>query len=407
MSPRDRQGLAGRTVRLDKRSYTPAVTARKLAELFAGAGALLVASAASAAPAPTFHQTAETARAASQAAQAAAEAADEAADAELSPPPSKDPADPLQKARDGIVVLERAGKPLGIGSVLQNDGRILTALSSLGHGNDLDARFADGSVSRVRVGHSDRGWDLALLIPQNSRWKKGLKASRKSATSAGTQLRAFSMIGTKDLALSRTIVKGKSTLLGGDSELLRDALDLASRIKPSELGTPVLDDQGDVVAVIARACAPVKNGPCSMVPYGVPVTAVKAFLRTVPESAMPPAPWLGLQGVADDVGPVRGVRVLGVHPQSPAAAAGMKGGSDKSTADVVVAVDGVPVGTPEALAQTINQHSVGDTVELLLFGGGKFRRITLGLRSAPDSAAPKAKLAPPAKARVAPKERAR
>jgi serine protease Do len=406
MSPRDPKSLAGRTVRVDKRSYTPPVTARKLAELFAGAGALLVASAASAAPAPTFLQTSDTARAASQAAQAAADAADEIADADLDAPPAKDKSDPLQKARDGIVVLERGGKALGMGSVLAGDGRILTALSSLGHGNDVDARFADGSVSRVRVGHSDRGWDLALLIPQNSRWRKGLKASRKSATAAGTQLRSFSMIGAKDVALSRTIVKGKSTLLGGDSELLRDALDLASRVKPSELGTPVLDEKGDVVAVIARACAPVKNGPCSMVPFGVPISAVKAFLRTVPENAVPPAPWLGLQGVADVVGPVRGVRVLGVHPQSPAAAAGMKGGSDKSSADVVVAVDGIPVTTPEALAETINQRSVGESVELLLFGGGKFRRVTLGLRPAPD-ATPKAKAAPAPKARVAPKPRSR
>jgi serine protease Do len=299
-------------------------------------------------------------------------------------------------------VLERAGKALGVGTVLAGDGRILTALSALGpHGNNLDARFADGSVSRVRVGHTDRGWDLALLIPQNSRWKKGLKASRKAATSAGTQLRSFNMIGAKDLALSRTIIKGKSTLLGGDSELLRDALDLASRFKSTELGTPVLDDKGEVVAVIARACAPAKNdAPCSLVPYGVPVSAVKAFLRTVPDNAVPPAPWLGIQGVADDVGPVRGVRVLGVHPQSPAAAAGMKGSNDKARADVVVAMDGVPVTSPESLAETINQRSVGDSVELLLFGGGKFRRVTLGLRPAPDGAPAKAKAL---KARIAPK----
>ena len=40
---------------------------------------------------------------------------------------------------------------------------------------------------------------------------------------------------------------------------------------------------------------------------------------------------------------------------------------------VVVAVDGLPVQTPEMLAANVNQHGVGDSVELLVFGNGRFR----------------------------------
>ncbi len=349
----------------------------------------------------------DAARAAAQAAQAAQDAADQVG-AESLPEDAipKDPESLLQKAREGIVLLERAGKVIGVGSVLSGDGRILTALSSLGHGNNIDARFADGSVSQVKMGHSDRVWDLALLVPQNARWKKGLKASRIAATKAGSQLRTFSTVGAKEVAPARTIIKGRTTLVGGDSELLQDALELASRFKNTDVGSPIIDDNGDVVGLVARACAPVPNQPCTQVPYGVPVSAVKAFLRTVPASAVPPAPWLGIQGVADDVGPVRGVRVVGVHPKSPAAAAGLRGGADKAAADVVFAVDGTPVGTPEALAEAINQHAVGDSVQLLLFGGGKFRQVSLALRSAPDARSKPKQVAPaapaPAVAPVAP-----
>jgi serine protease Do len=183
---------------------------------------------------------------------------------------------PLVRAREGVVLLERAGKVLGIGSVLAGDGRIITALSTLGHGNNIDARFADGSVSQVRMGHTDRAWDLALLVPQNARWKKGLRASRVDPAKAGTNLRAFSLLNNKEFAPARALVKGKSTLVGGDSELLHDALELVTRFKNTDLGSPILDDQGDVVAVLARACAPVANQPCARVPFGVPVSAVKA-----------------------------------------------------------------------------------------------------------------------------------
>lgn len=326
---------------------------------------------------------AKTARAVGQTARQVANAADEVADAQN---PAPDAAEgPFERARQGVVVLERGGKVIGVGSVLDGDGRILTALSALSHGNAIDARYADGSVARVKVGHSDRAWDLALLVPQNSRWRKGLKASRKEALAAGTNLRAFGLVGEKALAVTRTIVKGQSTLLGGDSELLRDAIELASQFKPTEIGTPIVNDAGEVVAIVARACAPSSGPNCIPLPFGVPVSAVKAFLRTVPANAVPPAPWLGIQGIAEDAGPVRGVRVSSIHPKSPAAAAGLKAGASAADADVVVAVNGLPVSTPEALSDAINRHAVGDSVELLLFGTGKFRQVSLVLRAAPEA----------------------
>jgi serine protease Do len=377
-------------VRLSNRSYTPPVTVRRLLSLAGGAACVLgligVSASASAQGASNKGkaQKAEAARNVGQAARALAQAADEVADTEFDAP-APPPESAVDRARQGLVLLERVGKPVGVGTVLAGDGRVLTALSPLGHGNDIDARYADGSVSRLKVGHTDRAWDLALLLPQNGRWKQGLRASKKSATDAGSALRTFSVMGQKALAPSRTIVKGTKTLLGGDNELLPDALEMASRFKTVDIGSPILDESGDVVGMIARACAPVPDQPCSSVPFGVPVSAIKAFLRTVPAHAVPPAPWLGIQGVADDTGAARGVRVLGVHPQSPAAAAGLRGGADKAKADLVVAVDGAPVTTPEALAQVINARAVGDNVQLLLFGGGKFRQVSLTLLASPDS----------------------
>ncbi|MBN2196623.1 MAG: serine protease [Polyangiaceae bacterium] len=364
------------------RSYTAGVMLRRL---IGAAGVAAIAAVATSAfadpprPAQSATSNADATRAANQAARAIAAATDPAVDGEVAPDQNENP---LDRARMGVVVLERNGKPVGVGAVLRGDGRVLTALSPLGNGNDVDARFADGSVSRVRVGHTDRAWDLALLVPQNGRWQDGLKASRRSATGEGSNLRAFSLAGSK-LVLTRTIVKGERSLVGGDSEVLRDALEMASRFKDSDVGSPIVDSNGDVVAVVARACAPAPDGSCVTVPYGVPVSAIKAFLRTAPASAVPPAPWLGIQGVAKDTGVVRGVEVLSVHPQSPAAAAGLKGTEGTTKGDLVVAVDGRPVITPEVLATEVNGRAVGASVNVLLFGDGKFRQVTLTLRPTP------------------------
>ena len=293
----------------------------------------------------------------------------------------------VDAARKGIVIIERAGEPISVGTVLADDGRILTALSPLTHGNNLDARFSDGSIMRLRVGHTDRAWDLALLVPQNGRWQHGLKPSKSDPTRAGSALRGFTPIGEdqKSVAPARVIVKGFQTLVGGDSELLRDAVELQGRFRQQDLGTPIIDDAGEVVAVVARACEPQKNEECKSVPYGVPVSAIKAFLRTVPPSALPPAPWLGIQAVADDAGPVKGVRVHGSHPQGPAGAAGLQSGSNAERADLIVAVDGSPVTSTRELSEEIDRRAVGDTVNLLVFGNGQYRTVTLTLRPAPGT----------------------
>lgn len=391
--------------------YTRSVNTRRRFVFVGGTMAALLATGSASAQQQNPNQLpAQAAQAAGQAAQTAADLAAQIADGQL--PGSRDktgPKNAVDDARQGVVLIERKGKVLGVGSVLNGDGRILTALSPLSHGNNLDARFADGSVMRLKVGHTDRAWDLALLIPQNGRWKKGLKASKLEATKAGSALRAFTPVGKKDVAPARVIVSGLQTLQGGDSELLRDAISFGSRFKSLDLGTPIVDSKGHVVAMVAQACAPIPGqDTCKRIPYGVPTSAIKAFLRTVPAHAVAPAPWLGIQGVADEVGPVKGVRVLSVHPKSPAAAAGLAGSNDKSKADVVVAVNGAPVVSPEALSRVINQKSVGDSVSLLLFGNGKFRQVSLGLTAAPGTkvARKKKAAADPAVWKQAPPEKA-
>ena len=50
---------------------------------------------------------------------------------------------------------------------------------------------------------------------------------------------------------------------------------------------------------------------------------------------------------------------------------------------MIVAVDGVPVSTPEKLAETIGQHAVGEVVKVLVLEGEKLREIAITLKAAP------------------------
>ena len=65
---------------------------------------------------------------------------------------------------------------------------------------------------------------------------------------------------------------------------------------------------------------------------------------------------LGVEVVG--TGSPRGVPVSGVQPQSPADQAGIAAG------DVITAIDGNSVTSPDALRQTIQRHKVGDQVRV-------------------------------------------
>jgi S1-C subfamily serine protease len=127
-----------------------------------------------------------------------------------------------------------------------------------------------------------------------------------------------------------------------------------------------------------KAAAPAPA--CTPITIAAPVYALRGFLISTPATAIIPSPWLGLGGAPSDSGNVKGVKVVGVAPGSPAEKAGLKAGD---AGDVVVAVDGQSVETPEQLAEVIAKRAIGQTVKFLVFSGGKFRDVPVILRPAP------------------------
>ena len=280
-------------------------------------------------------------------------------------------------------MLERGGKVLGVGTILNSDGRILTALSTLGDARSVEVRYADGSRAPARLGHADRGRDLALVVPQTSWHKQGLKAAQGAPSGA---LRAFTGGPTGAAPGARVSLKGPGDFRGLDGKPLKEAVELATPLDPGSAGTPLVDDTGDVTALVTRACRPTTSPACVPIAVALPVTVVREFLRVTPASAMLPVPHIGVKGIAEDTGSVRGVRVTILAPGGPAAAAGLRVGKDLASSDVLVAIDGLPIITPEALRTTVGEHSVGDVLDLLIFGNGRFRHVTVVVAAAPANA---------------------
>lgn len=302
---------------------------------------------------------------------------------------------PEDSARRGVVQVEQGGRPVAIGAVLARDGRVLTSLSALGTLTEPEIRYADGTVVKAKIGHKDKGWDLALLLPQAGRWLDGLVPT--DADPASVELTAFLPAKTGKLAQSAVGYKGRVDAKSKEGDALRSVLDLDLKGSPAVPGAPLVDASGKVVGLLVRACkdAPAqeakadakadkpeaKSTPpaCTPVTVAAPVYALRSFLVKTPETAVLPSPWLGLGGAPTEAGNVRGVRVVGVAAGSPAEKAGLKAGD---APDTIVAVDGAPVETPEQLADIIAKRAIGQTVKLLVYSAGKFRDVPVTLRAA-------------------------
>lgn len=280
-----------------------------------------------------------------------------------------------EKVRKGVVGVELGGRTVAIGTVLGTDGRILTALSSLGAATDFDVRYADGHTAKAKLAHKDVGSDLGLLVPQVGKWIEGLAASENDP--AWVELRAMGLGPQGKIAPLAAKVKGRIEARGKDGTSLPNVLDLelAAGTIP---GAPIIDNAGAVAGIIVRACTSMDAGPCMPRAVGAPIAILRTFLIKTPASAVQPAPWLGINGVSESNGPAKGVRVVAVAPQSPAEKGGLKAG-----ADLIAAVDGQPVDSPERMADLIGKHAINDTVKLLVLTSEKFREVVIVLRPAP------------------------
>lgn len=281
----------------------------------------------------------------------------------------------------GVVTLERGGKPLGLGTVMNGDGRIVTALSALGNARHVDARYADGTVVPTRLGHATHARDLALLVPDNARRKQGLRASRSAAAKPGA-LRPFVAQGGKAvLGAPLKPVEGPTSVTGGDGKELKDVVAFTTPLPLASAGTPLLDASGEVAAIATRALRRAPGAQATPILVGTPVAVVRDFLRAAPATAAIPAGGIGIQGEAFDTGVARGVRVTAVR--GPALAAGIRASKGPSVADVIVALDGVPVTTPDALSDATADRAIGDPVDVLVLSAGRYRHVTLVVAAAP------------------------
>lgn len=160
-----------------------------------------------------------------------------------------------------------------------------------------------------------------------------------------------------------------------------DFLQTDAAINPGNSGGPLFNMKGEVIGINTAIV-----GGGTGIGFAVPSNLVKALLPQLEKDGAVTRAWLGIgiQDLTRDLAkamqlPVtEGAIVSSVNDNSPAGKAGMKAD------DVIVAIDGKPVGSGGQLTRTVALKKPGSTSTLDVFRDGKKQALKVQLGTRPD-----------------------
>lgn len=301
----------------------------------------------------------------------------------------------------------------GSGFVYSDQGHIITNAHVVNDARTVRVTFHDGYVADAAVIGYDVYSDLAVLrvdVPPERLYPVTFADS--SALRVGQ--RAVAIGNPFGLASSMTV--GIISALGRQlpsAELIRSTIggfsnpniiQVDADINPGNSGGPLLNSAGHVIGVntAIRSVSGIFEG----VGFAVPSATVMRVVPEIIENGQVDYAWMGISSISTEGGfgvaglaeplnlPVtQGVLVDGVSTNSPAAEAGLRGGTRSvlirgrevcAGGDIIVAINDTPVGTMDELMTYLVVNSrPGDEVILRIIRGQETFDLPLTLRARP------------------------
>ena len=275
--------------------------------------------------------------------------------------------------RRGLFSLNAVEIPQGTGSGFTWDtkGRIVTNYHVISDANKVQVTMADHSTWKAALVGAAPDKDLAVL--QISAPEKQL---HPIAVGASNNL----LVGQKVFAignpfgLDQTITSGIISALGREinaitGRTISGMIQTDAAINPGNSGGPLLDSAGRLIGVNTAIYSP--SGAYAGIGFAVPVDEVNRVIPQLIRHGRLIRPGMGAT-LADEhltqrLG-VRGVLVLNVEENGPAAKAGIRptvqSMGDILLGDIITAINGRSISNYNELRDELDKHAVGDEVQL-------------------------------------------
>ncbi len=289
----------------------------------------------------------------------------------------------------GIFGVYGEAEGMGSGIVWDKKGHILTNFHVIADATDIIVTLYDGSNYEADVVGVDPNSDTAvlrILAPPEKLFP--IRLGDSSRLRVGLEVFAIG----NPFGLDRTMTKGiisslNRTVRSPNDRLIKGVIQTDAAVNPGNSGGPLLDRHGRMIGMTTAIKARV--GQSSGIAFAIPVNTIK---RVVPQLLRFGRVVRGDLGILAVYEVPEGLLVWQLEPGGAAERAGIRGPTvirrgpylyiDRSTADIIVAIDGMPVKTFEELISHAESKRPGEVVVLTVVRNGQRINVPVTLHEA-------------------------
>jgi S1-C subfamily serine protease len=283
--------------------------------------------------------------------------------------------------------MEETPQGTGSGFLWDAKGHVVTNHHVVQGAQALSVTLFDHRTYDARVVGTDPQKDIAVLELQGAPGNlHPIRAEKGIELAVGQKTLAIGNPFGLDQTLTTGIVSALGRSVPGDHGVtIRDMVQTDAAINPGNSGGPLLDSSGRLIGMNTMIFS--RTGASAGIGFAVPVSSI---LRVVPQIIK--------GGKSDQIGigvvidpdqrlernyRIRGVLVLRVAENGPAAKAGLQGTTlargGVSFGDIIVGIDAEPVNDYDDLYTILDRHQPGDTVKLSVVRGEQRLEIPIRL----------------------------
>src|ERR687890_248169 len=275
---------------------------------------------------------------------------------------------------------DAGGRSGGTGSVIDEQGHILTNYHVIEGADQVTVSFGGEKTYPARVGGGDADTALAVTQVQGARDLKVVPMGDSDRLSVGQKVLAIGNPFGLDRTLTTGVISGlQRPIEARNGRIIEGAIQTDASINTGNSGGPLLDSQGRMIGINSQILSPDGGGSVG-VGFAVPVNIAKRILPQLIREGRVVRPKLGLYPRA--VSDLRGIRlpvsegllVLQLDPNGSAAAAGLRGLSETAEGDLVIgdiitSIDGEKVESQNDLYRILDKHQFNDVVQVAVVRG--------------------------------------
>ncbi len=277
--------------------------------------------------------------------------------------------------RRSLFSLNAVEIPQGTGSgfIWDKQGRIVTNYHVISDANRIQVTMADKSVWKAVLVGTAPDKDLAVLqINAPTERLKPILIGQSSNLQVGQKVFAIG----NPFGLDHTMTAGIISALGREikaitGRIIRGVIQTDAAINPGNSGGPLLDSAGRLIGINTAIYSP--SGAYAGIGFAVPVDEINRVVPQVIKTGRMIRPGIGVT-LADERATklldIDGALILEVERGGPAEKAGLHPTRQYQgnivLGDIITAVNGKKISTPDDLANELERYKVGDEVTVTL-----------------------------------------